>query len=91
MDLSSPTGGSINEATAHVRMGDQCSVTYASVDNAVQLVQELGKGCLIGKLDLKEAYRAIPVHPSDRRFLGVSWDNHIYLHNVLPFGLKSAT
>ena len=51
-------------------MGDQCSVTYASVDNAVQLVQELGKGCLIGKLDLKEAYRAIPVHPSDRRFPG---------------------
>ena len=59
---------SINQAIS----GDQCSVTYASVDNAVQLVQELGKGCLLANLDLKEAYRAVPVHPSDRRLLGVS-------------------
>ena len=48
------------------------------------------KGCLLAKLDLKEAYRAVPVHPSDRRLLGVSWDNHVYLDNVLPFGLRSA-
>ena len=29
-----------------------CSVAYTSVDNAVQFVRTLGKGCLLAKLDL---------------------------------------
>ena len=66
------------------------SVTYASLDRAVILAQALGKDCLLAKLDLEEAYRAVPVHPSDQRLLAIRWDGVTYLDRALPFGLRSA-
>lgn len=86
VDLSSPEGHSVNEAIEQ----DLCSVSYSSVDHAVKLAQSLGRGCLLAKLDLKEAYRAVPVHPSDQRFLAVAWNGTVYLDKALPFGLRSA-
>ena len=86
VDLSSPEGHSVYAAIWE----DLCSVAYASLDHAVQLVQSLGQGALLAKLDLKEAYRAVPVHPSDQRLLAVSWNNTAYLEKALPFGLRSA-
>ena len=56
---------------------DLCSVLYT-------------KGCLLAKLDLKEAYRAVPVHPSDQGLLAVAWNGTTYLDRALPFGLRSA-
>ena len=86
VDLSSPHNASVNNAIS----SDLCSVSYTSIDDAVQLVRAHGKGCLLAKLDLMEAYRAVPVHPSDQRLLGVSWQSTIYIDKALPFGLRSA-
>jgi hypothetical protein len=86
VDLSSPKGYSVNDAIA----SELCSVSYTSVDRAVDFVRHLGEGCLLAKLDLKEAYRAVPVHPSDQRLLAVSWQGTPYLDRALPFGLRSA-
>ena len=69
VDLSSPEGHSVNNAIPQ----ELCSVTYASLDQAVAMTQPLGKGCLLAKPDLREAYRAVPVHPSDQRLLAVQW------------------
>ena len=46
--------------------------------------------CLLVKPDLKEAYRAVPVHPSDQRLLAVTWSGSTYIDKALPFGLRSA-
>lgn len=54
------------------------------------MTQALGKGCLLAKLDLKEAYRAVPVHPSDQRLIAVQWNGETYIDRALPFGLCSA-
>ena len=86
VDLSSPKGYSVNDAIA----SELCSVSYTSVDRAVDFVKHLGEGCLLAKLDLKEAYRAVPVHPSDQRLLAVLWQGTTYLDRALPFGLRSA-
>ena len=86
VDLSSPQGFSVNDAIS----SDYCSVTYTSVDQAADMVRAMGKGCLMAKLDLKEAYRAVPVHPCDQRLLAVSWQGDTYLDKALPFGLRSA-
>ena len=74
VDLSSPKGYSVNDAIA----SELCSVSYTSVDRAVDFVKHLGEGCLLAKLDLKEAYRAVPVHPSDQRLLvgGIIFRDH---------------
>ena len=52
---------------------EPCSLKYASVDDAVSIVKALGKGSLLVKIDLKDAYCMISVHPDDYHLLGVTW------------------
>ena len=44
----------------------------------------------MGKIDVKSAYRIIPIHPSDRYLLGMKWRDHYFIDLALPFGLRSA-
>ena len=50
---------------------------------------QLGKGSLLAKIDIKSAYRLIPVHPKDRQYLGMLWNGNLYIDAMLPFGLRS--
>ena len=51
------------------------------------MIRQLGPGTLMGKMDIEQAYRNIPVAPCDRRLLGLEWQPQ---EKVLPFGLRSA-
>lgn len=44
----------------------------------------------MAKLDLKAAYRSVPVRPEDRLVLGTRWEESILVDTALPFGLSSA-
>ena len=72
-DLSSPKGSSVNDGVAPAL----CSVSYASVDDAVRCIACLGRGALLAKFDIASAYRAVPVHPEDRRLLGMKWRGNV--------------
>ena len=72
VDLSSPRGRSVNDAIPK----ELCSIAYTSLDDATALIQAAGNGCLLAKVDLQEAYRDVPVHPSDQRFLALQWKGH---------------
>jgi len=50
----------------------------------------LGKGSWLVKMDIKQAYRNIAVHPADCYLLGMKWEGHTYIDATLPFGLRSA-
>lgn len=65
VDLSSPSGSSVNDGIDT----DLCSLKYASVSQAAEMVARLGKGALMAKLDLRAAYRMIPVHQDDQYLL----------------------
>ena len=41
-------------------------------------------------MDIKQAYRMVPVQPDDRRLLGMGWEGKVYIDKTLPFGLRSA-
>ena len=56
LDLSSPHDYSINDSIA----SDLCSIKYATVDNAVQKILQLGRNTLLAKIDIEHAYRNIP-------------------------------
>ena len=86
IDLSSPSGHSINDAIS----SDHCHMQYASVLDAARLIQQLGVGTLLAKVDLKHAYRIVPVHPDDHPLLGLCWEKEVYIDTALPFGLRSA-
>ena len=55
-----------------------------------ELYNYIGPNTLLAKLDIKSAFRLLPVHPTDRHLLGMEWHNSIYLDTCLPFGLRSA-
>ena len=86
MDLSHPKCYSMNDGNEL----ELCSLTYTSVDKAVQKVLELSTGVEMSKFDVESAYRMVPIHPDDRRLLGMQLKGGIYVDTVLPFGLRSA-
>ena len=86
VDLSSPEGRSVNDGVAQ----DRCSLSYVGVDDAAREILAQGQGALLAKVDIKMAYRNIPVHPDDRWLLGMTWDGSLYIDTALPFGLRSA-
>ena len=74
---------------AHISPSDY-SLHYITVDNAISIIQKLGQGCFMSRLDIKSAFRNIPVHPADWELLGKKWQGLYYFDTVLPFGLRSA-
>ena len=85
-DLSFPEGASVNDRIDAIC----CSLQYTSVERIATAAQSLRPGALLAKLDVKSAYRLIPVHPADRLLLGFQWQGHRYVDGMLPFGLRSA-
>ncbi len=58
---------------------ENTKVQYAKFDQAIAMCLEHRKGCYIAKLDIKSAFRNIPIHPSDCHLLGVQvpeWSLH---------------
>ena len=86
LDQSVPEGRSVNDGI----QTELASLTCVSVDDVVAEVVKRGRGTLIAKMDVKRAYRNIPVHPQDRHLLGMHWKGEIFVDMVLPFGLRSA-
>ena len=85
-DLSYPEGASVNDGI----QPELCSLKYITVESVAVKAQRLGKGTLLAKLDVKSAYRLVPVDPRDRHLLGIEWGGAQYVDGCLPFGLRSA-
>ena len=69
VDLSAPEGLSVNDGIAR----DLYSMSYLAMDEVIACIVRLGKESLIAKMDIKQAYRNVPIHPDDRRLLGMKW------------------
>ena len=61
VDLSSPAGWSVNDGVPEVL----CSLKYVSVEDALKIIVLLGRGTLLAKVDVKKAYRNVPIYPPD--------------------------
>ena len=86
VDLSSPEGHSVNDGIGK----ELATLTYVSIDEVMEQVLQSGRGALLAKMDIKQAYRNVPVHPDDRTLLGMSWKKEVFMDTTLPFGLRSA-
>ena len=75
VDLSSPTGASVNDFIDP----SLCSLKYASVDDPAEIVFRSGRQTQMAKLDIKSAYRNVPIHPHDRFLLGMQWQGEVLI------------
>ena len=86
MHLSAPLDSSINDGINK----QDFTLRYSTVDDAAHIIQQLGPATLLAKIDIKSAFRTIPVRPQDRELLGIHWQHKYYVDCCLPFGLRSA-
>ena len=86
LDLSCPHGNSVNDGISK----ELASLSYVSIDEIVTRLVMLGRGAVMAKMDIKQAYRNIPVHPGDSLLLGMRWQGKTFVDRALPFGLRSA-
>ena len=84
--LSSPEGDSVND---HISAKDY-ALHYISIDNAIDMIMSIGTTASLSKLDVKSAFRLIPVREQDWPLLGIQWNHQFYFEKVLPFGLRSS-
>lgn len=91
VDLSWPSGHSVNDGIpSDSYLGAPLSLRYPTIDDIVDAVVTLGRGCYLYKRDLRKAYRQFPVDPKDYPFLGYTWNKQFYFDTVLTMGLRSA-
>lgn len=86
VDLSFPEGASVNDGIPP----SYCSLRYPSIDMGIEQILTAGQGAQLSKLDIKDAYRIVPVHSDDWPMLGMQWKGQYYMDTRLPFGLRSA-
>ena len=86
VDLSYPPGHSVNDNIPKAL----CSLSYITVDDAIHAIVQSGPNTIMAKVDIKSAFRLIPVHPADRHLLAMKWRDKLYIDGCLPFGLRSA-
>lgn len=85
-NLSAPKGHAINEGIPqHV-----ATVKYQKLDHAFDIISKYGKGTLLAKCDIEDAFRLIPMAPADYPLLGFTWQDKFYYDKVLPMGASSS-
>ncbi len=84
--LSWPPGDSVNDGIPD----SEGHIIHEAIFQAIRAIRRLGRGSLLAKLDLKDAFRHIPLRAADYHLIGCFWNDAFYEYMVLIFGLKSA-
>ena len=65
-------------------------MTFSKFDEAIEMLQKLGKGALMGKIDIRHAFHICPVRAENYELLGTYWEGFYFIELRLPFGLRTA-
>jgi len=87
MNLSSPKGGSFNEA---IDMFDVQKLTMSSAKLFADSLVNSGKGSNFAKSDIQDAYKLIPNPVSEWKNFGFKWLGKFFFDRTLVFGSRSA-
>ena len=66
------------------------NLEYATFDEAAQALIQQGRGAILVKRDLAEAFRHMPVAEADWWLLDFFWGDDYYYDRFLPFGLRTS-
>ena len=86
MNLSAPRGNSINDYISK----EDFSLSYISVDDAINHILDAGKGALLSKVDVEAAFRCVPIKPEQWNLTGFEWEGVFYYDKVLSMGGRSS-
>ncbi|CAG8687729.1 5815_t:CDS:2 [Ambispora leptoticha] len=84
--LSAPSGKSINDGINNTDF----ITKYENINHAISWIIQYGRGCLLSKIDIQDAYRILPVYPVDQVLQGLQYDGKIYFDKALSFGNRAS-
>ena len=84
--LSYQQGSSVNDGIPKAAS----TIQYASISDAIQIIQAAGPEIYLSKMDIKDAFRLVPIHPADYPLLGFMWEDQFYFDKCLPMGCSSS-
>ena len=65
-------------------------MTYVRVDDAIKAICVKGKGALMSKADISDAFKIMPIRSSQWPYICVKWDGMYYVFVRLVFGCRSS-
>lgn len=80
--LSFPSGNSLNDEIDT----SSAAVTYATFDDAIQIIRKFGRGALLAKADVQSAFRLLPIAPESHNSLGFCFEGFFFYDKCLPMG-----
>ena len=84
IDPSYPKNHDINDGISK----PLCKLT---IDEAIEKSSNsAGWASLLAKIDIRSAFRPLPIHPADSHLLAMHWSNSLCIATCQPFGLRSA-
>ena len=84
--LSFPNGASVNDSIPT----DFSSVHYATISDAIHMNKKVGKNCFMGKTDIKNAFRIVPIQLNDYNVLAMILKEKYYYDKCRPMGCSSS-
>ena len=88
-DLSAPRSGPVQSVNSLIPP-EPFSLQYATVDNAIKLIKLAGQGAWLSKADITDAFKIVPIHPSQWHLFGIKWEGKFYFAVRLTFGCRSS-
>lgn len=90
VDLSAPHNNSEHFSVNELIDKESCSLSYVRIDDAIKIIQQLGVGTSMCKTDISDAFKIIPVSPSQWHLFCIRWKGSYYYYNKLAFGCRSS-
>ena len=59
-------------------------MSYITINNAIDGICKFGPGVLLAKLDIKNEFHQLPVHPASRHLLAMLWLDWVYIRRYFP-------
>ena len=63
---------------------------YTTILDAIHLIQKHAPAAAMAKSDISDAFRLIPLHPSQYHLTGFKWRGEYYFDKMLPMGCSSS-
>ena len=89
IDLSAPRNGPCPSVNSMIPL-EHFSLYYVSIDDAIRLIKIAGQGAWLAKADITDAFKIMPIHPSQWSLFGVKWEKMFYFAVRLTFGCRSS-
>ncbi len=60
---------------------------YLRFDAVLRTIADIGPSCLLAKIDVKDAFRLLRVHPDDQYNLGMHYEGYFFYERCISFGI----